>query len=391
MEKRSLSPVGGGIFSLTKFYRLRELLSELAHIAPGMTPEQVRDVLGVGHKELADDLILYESGQVVDDPLLQACRSRSESAPVLLWVALIMADHRLAQIVEEFLTDASGRLLGDHFNTDELEEALENVLPKNVGTRKPATNILSYFRDSGIVVPTTHGGTIVGIDGAADTRPFVRDAIRYVLFRLQHLQEPYPADLDDAEVALVVRANHWLNLTHEELMAAYEHTPIDVVTDAPAPAPTPPTGSPPPIATEVQVEAHNTESYEVSGQTTRTAIRREQPLVLAYKKWMQGRGSEIVRHKFRPPNVPAHLFNDLYDKTRNNLIEGKADASRPSIRMAIGQLMDYRRYAPDGARLAVLTPHRPHRDLEDLLGTLEIASIWRIDDGFADNDDGAFV
>lgn len=385
-----MSPVGNGVLSLTKFYSLRRLAGELADIAPGMTPEQVRNVLRTMHHELADDLVLYDSGGAVDDPLLQACRSRLASTPALIWVALAMADHRLAEIVETYLTDANGKLVADHFNSDKLEAALQGVLPRGIGTRKPATNILSYYRDSDLVVPTTHGGSIVGIAGTNDTAPFVRDAVRYIMFRLQHLQLPHPVDRDDADVALAVKANSWLNLTPAEWRAAYDGTPVDVVVAPPSPVP--PAGTPPPpVASEVDVEAHNTESFEVSGQTTRTALRREQPLVLAYKAWMEARGSEIVRFRFRPPDTPAHLYNDIFDKTRGNLIEGKADASRPSIRMAIGQLMDYRRFAPMGARLAVLTERRPHRDLEALLASLSIACVWREGGGFKDNSDGAFV
>jgi hypothetical protein len=182
-----------------------------------------------------------------------------------------------------------------------------------------------------------------------------------------------------------------LNLTAAEWRAAYDGTPVDVVVAPPPPVPPTGTPAPPPVASEVDVEAHNTESFEVSGQTTRTALRREQPLVLAYKAWMEVRGSEIVRFKFRPPDTPAHLYNDIFDKTRGNLIEGKADASRPSIRMAIGQLMDYRRFAPTGANLAVLTARRPHGDLEELLTTLGIACIWRDGATFVDNASGAFV
>ncbi len=58
--------------------------------------------------------------------------------------------------------------------------------------------------------------------------------------------------------------------------------------------------------------------------------------MIAYKVWIEAKGSEIVRYRVRPPGVPAHLYNDAYDKVRNNLIEGKANATRPSIRMAIG-------------------------------------------------------
>lgn len=386
-----MSPVGNGVLSLTKFYSLRDLVGELARVAPGMTHEQVHGVLGYMHKELHDDLVLYDSGGAVDDPLLQACRSGSASAPALVWVALVMADHRLAEIVETYLTDANGKLVQDHFNTDKLETALAGVLPANVGKRKPATNILSYYRDSDLVGPTTHGGTIVGIGHANDTALFVRDAVRYIMFRLQHLHLPYPLDRDDdAGVALAVEANSWLNLTPAEWRAAYDGTRADATAAPPAPL-TPVGTTAPPIASEVDVEAHNTESFEVSGQTTRTAVRREQPLVIAYMKRMEGRGSTIVRFRFRPPDTPAHLYNDVYDSTRGNLIEGKADASRPSIRMAIGQLMDYRRFAPTGAKLAVLTELRPHRDLEALLTSLGIACIWRDSGGFEDNAGGAFV
>lgn len=385
-----MSPVGAGVLSLTKFYSLRRLAVELASVAPGMTPEQVRNTLGTMHHELADDLVLYESGVVVDDPLLQACRNGSASALALVWVALVMADHRLAEIVETYLTNADGKLVSDHFNADKLEAALTGVLTEGVGTRKPATNILSYYRDSDLVVPATHGGTIVGITRTNDTTPFVRDAVRYIMFRLQHLQLPHPVDRDDADAVLAVDANHWLNLTPVEWRAAFDGTPVDLV--ATPPPPVPPAGTPaPPIASEVDVEAHNTESFEVSGQTTRTALRREQPLVLAYKTWMEARGSEIVRFRFRPPGTPAHLYNDIFDKTRGNLIEGKADAGRPSIRMAIGQLMDYRRFAPTGSKLAVLTERRPHSDLEALLRSLGIACIWRNGGAFEDNDGGTFV
>jgi hypothetical protein len=387
-----MSPIGDGVLSLTKFYRIRALATELAHVAPGMASSQVRGLLGPGHAELADDLILYsDNDAVVDDPLLQACRAAAPSARILIWVGLVMADTRIAEIVEDYLTNANGKLIPTRFNTDRLEGHLVRFLPGRQ-SRKPATNILSYLRDSGIVEPEKEGPTIIGISSTNSTTPFVRDAVRYIMFRLQHLEIDYPLENDDADVALALEANHWLNLTPKEFRAAYDSSPPDEAPEPPEPPPPPPGGDgAPPVATEVDVEAHNTESFEVSGQSTRTAVRREQPLVVAYKAWMVARGSEMIRFRFRPPGTPAHLFNDIYDKTRGNLIEGKADATRPSIRMAIGQLMDYRRFAPAAARLAILTPRRPHRDLEDLLRSLDIACIWRQGDDFVDNADGSFV
>jgi hypothetical protein len=386
-----MTPVGTGIVSLTKFYSVPGLVAELATVAPGTTVSQVRNVLDVDHvhKELADDIVLYTNGAAIDDPMLQACRATAPSARALVWLSLVMADHRMAEVVETYLTDERGKFIPDHFNADRLEAALVRVLP-GLPTRKAATNILSYLRDSGLVEPETHGGTIIGISHANPTAAFVRDAVRYIIFRLQHLQIPYRADVDDADAALQVKANHWLNLTTQEFRSAYDSTDPDDVPEPPPPPPPPEPVPAPPIATEVAVEANNVETFEVS-QTARSAVRREQPLVIAYKLWMENQHSTIVRFRFRPPNTPAHLFNDIYDKTRNNLIEAKADATRPSIRMAIGQLMDYRRFAPPSTRLAVLTAHRPHTDLEALLASLEIACIWRVADAFTDNADDRFV
>jgi hypothetical protein len=383
-----MSPVGEGVVSLTKFYRIHQLVTELARIAPGMTSSQVRSVLGAGHGELANDLVLYSNDIVIDDPLLQACRAKLTSTRALIWVALVMADHRLARVVETNLTNRRGKLVPENFNADRLEAALEAVLPGR-RTRKTATNILSYLRDSGLVDPQNSGNTIVGISETHSTAPFVRDAVRYVMFRLQHLEIPHAIDGDDADVALGVKANHWINLTPEEFRAAFDGTADNEIVGAPVP-PVPPSGAPP-VSSEVAIEAHNTESYEVSGQNQRQAVRREQPLVVSFKKSMAAQGCQIVRFRIRPPGTPAHLFNDIYNKTRDQLVEAKADASRPSIRMAIGQLMDYKRFAPPTVRLAVLTDRRPHPDLEELLSSLHIACIWRSAEGFVDNADGDFV
>jgi hypothetical protein len=41
------------------------------------------------------------------------------------------------------------------------------------------------------------------------------------------------------------------------------------------------------------------------------------------------------------------LFTDLYDKTTGTLVEAKGSVKRESIRMAIGQIADYRRHVGD--------------------------------------------
>lgn len=401
-----MSPIGNGTLSLTKFYRLRVLVRELAAVRPGMTQEQVQNVLGAGHRELADDLVLYDDyGYAIDDPLLAACRSGSPAARVLIWVALVMSDYRLATVVETHLTDSRGKLVERNFNTDRLEEHLQSILP-GISRRKPATNILSYFRDSEIVEPSTYTNTIVGIASTNSTAPHVPDVVDYIAFRLDHLGIS-PSTESDVDTALAVRANHWLNLTATEFSTA-AGTAASTSTARPTAQPKQPPRPPSPAAAsrasttrrradrpeavEVAVEAQNMESFEVSVPVDpRVAVRREQPLVLAYKMWMEERESEIVRLRVLPEGSTAHLYCDVYDKTRNNLLEAKADTGRASIRMAIGQLMDYARFASPRPDLAVLTEDRPSSDLEALLSSLRIACVWRRGHDFVDNADGRFV
>lgn len=85
------------------------------------------------------------------------------------------------------------------------------------------------------------------------------------------------------------------------------------------------------------------------------------------------------------------LYSDMYNETRGQLVEAKATASRPSIRLAIGQLADYRRFIDPPPDCAVLLPTRPSQDLLALLAALGVAAIWQEDDAFADSADGRFT
>ena len=73
------------------------------------------------------------------------------------------------------------------------------------------------------------------------------------------------------------------------------------------------------------------------------------------------------------------------------LIEAKNSDSREALRMAIGQLYDYRRFHEPPVRLAVLLPHQPNPDGLTLLKSAGIEAIWPYGAGFRDSDNGAFV
>jgi len=99
----------------------------------------------------------------------------------------------------------------------------------------------------------------------------------------------------------------------------------------------------------------------------------ESTLVDQYVSWMNEDtrfGHNYIRE--------AKLYVDLFDLTHWQLLEAKATNSREAIRMAIGQLKDYKRYY-HGRRpsLAVLLSARPSVSCIKLLSDTRMATIWR--------------
>jgi hypothetical protein len=124
---------------------------------------------------------------------------------------------------------------------------------------------------------------------------------------------------------------------------------------------------------------------------TKQAHRKERRLVADYVRHL-GAPSEIVcRHKIDAPDAAGPLYSDVFNKARNQLVEAKADTSRGSVRMAIGQLADYTHFIESPIDRAILLPAKPSRDLIDLLEDQGISVIWREGSGFRDNAEGAFT
>ncbi len=135
----------------------------------------------------------------------------------------------------------------------------------------------------------------------------------------------------------------------------------------------------------IEVEAHHVEEFRVSvpGQD-RVATRSEQGLVQDYKDHLRDQGHEVTRHRYPLPESGSALYCDLVDETHHVLYEAKGDALRNSVRMAVGQLLDYRRFEETPKRLAVLLPRKPHPDLIKLIHSVPASVVWRADAGFAD-------
>ncbi len=137
-----------------------------------------------------------------------------------------------------------------------------------------------------------------------------------------------------------------------------------------------------------------TSTYEIMRQQ-RKLEQWEDELVRSYKSFVKSRwpNSRVVQKQFQIAGIPYPLFCDMFVEDWNLLIEAKADTDRASIRMAIGQLADYRRlFRQRRPRKAILVPEKPNDDLLELLGREHISVIWRSSTRtFSDTAKGAFT
>ena len=144
----------------------------------------------------------------------------------------------------------------------------------------------------------------------------------------------------------------------------------------------------------VPIEQQHTEkAYVAPSDTPYDAERREQKLVLDFEEYLCGLGHKVFRNQLIPTEEARPLLTDLYDETLDMLVEAKGTVERGAIRMAIGQLADYKRFFDDGSprHLAVLVPREPRKDLCELLAAEDIYVIFRNRDGFEDSTGGALV
>lgn len=140
---------------------------------------------------------------------------------------------------------------------------------------------------------------------------------------------------------------------------------------------------------QVPVELNSTQFFETSGTDGRTAVRRESQLVDEFVASQQDH--DFSRWAITLP-TESPLLTDVYDKTDRVLYEAKALSGRHDVRMAVGQLYDYRRHVDvDGLRCSVLLPARPNADLRDLLETAGLGLVFREGDRFEFAGDGLAV
>jgi hypothetical protein len=134
---------------------------------------------------------------------------------------------------------------------------------------------------------------------------------------------------------------------------------------------------------EIPIERHLTERMVITPNAKpRTAERKEQKLVEDLATWLKTKEHEVCRLELHAKGEPAPIRCDLFDKTDKAIVEAKSTITRPAIRMAIGQLIDYSRLMKHAPRQQlILVPEEPRPDLLDLAKSQKIGVIWPDGDG----------
>jgi len=241
-----------GVLSLTKYYRFPDVIDHLGMLVPGSST--AADVHADPLLEpLWDDIVQYSprpvnsravsataAAVVQDDELLSAARHQLPEAPLLLWCALVFADHRIDAAVREVMTDADGRYIAGLLSKDALTAALAGR--SDFDGDKAKTNLLQNMHQAGIFLPDRNGPTIVGVQRFLPTAFAVPSVVRLVQDRVAYWADDLwvaPASPENAlDFALALGVNHWLGLTRDEFIRAARGAgaAVPVAQRKPAPA-----------------------------------------------------------------------------------------------------------------------------------------------------------
>ena len=138
------------------------------------------------------------------------------------------------------------------------------------------------------------------------------------------------------------------------------------------------------IAREIPLEksSGNKSSKGVTYISRGIKDKKEARLVEEYNKYRRGKKlKDLKRHSLQPPLSKKNYFTDGFEAESKTLIEAKASSHRDKIRMAIGQLFDYKKLLEEDNvkvnNLAILAPTCPSKDLLELLKDLKIKIIFK--------------
>lgn len=139
-------------------------------------------------------------------------------------------------------------------------------------------------------------------------------------------------------------------------------------------------------SSETRTELVDREQSKTRNFTTRAtnggiSERRETQLVERFVAYL---GRDLKRWKVLPEGAVHALYSDHYDPETHELFEAKGNGTRTNIRLAIGQLLDYRHQIEPqhpGLKISVLLPGHPGKDIVELLRALEIGCVYEHPNG----------
>lgn len=137
-----------------------------------------------------------------------------------------------------------------------------------------------------------------------------------------------------------------------------------------------------PRSVEVPAEINSSYFFETAPRAGGSALRKESILVEEFIADQQGH--DFARWAIKLPDERAPLLTDVYDKTDRVLYEAKAGTGRAALRMAVGQLLDYRRHVEVvDLRCSVLLPDRPSADLRNFIGSVGLDIAFKENERFS--------
>jgi hypothetical protein len=131
----------------------------------------------------------------------------------------------------------------------------------------------------------------------------------------------------------------------------------------------------------VPPEASDVIEYPVSPRSGEKARREESQLVKRFESWLTSRGHQIERARIRPIGEANYLFTDTYDVDSKILYEAKSSCDRATIRLAVGQLLDYLRFLPEAGG-AILLPDEPTYDLQSFVAACGLGLTYPSEGGW---------
>jgi hypothetical protein len=130
-----------------------------------------------------------------------------------------------------------------------------------------------------------------------------------------------------------------------------------------------------PFHESVPVENSFTEQFSTAYQAMAAAerTRREATVQRNYQEYLEAQGHTVTRKRIIVDGQT--LYSDLYDEDADDLIEVKSLNDRVTMRLALGQILDYA-FIVKPAILTVVVPKRPAEGIIRLYRKHLVRVVW---------------